>query len=190
MPRRIHRSDEQILTSSLSTPEVFHLLVRRHGDRLHDYMARRTSAAVADDLSCDLWETAFVRRRHYDGREGTVLGWLYGIARLLVAEEMRRRDRTARIGPRATELSKALVASEVEDEVIAKVDSQRMLGSVLGAMTRIDPADREILELWAWDRLSYAEIGQVLAIPGGTVRSRISRARSRLAAEAGMRWTS
>jgi RNA polymerase sigma-70 factor (ECF subfamily) len=40
--------------------------------------------------------------------------------------------------------------------------------------------DREIIVLFAWERLSYDEIATALGIEVGTVRSRLSRARGRL----------
>ena len=43
-----------------------------------------------------------------------------------------------------------------------------------------DPRDREVLLLFAWAELSYAEIATALSIPVGTVRSRLSRARERI----------
>jgi RNA polymerase sigma-70 factor (ECF subfamily) len=39
---------------------------------------------------------------------------------------------------------------------------------------------REPLELLCWEELSYEEIADVLGLPIGTVRSRISRARARI----------
>ena len=48
------------------------------------------------------------------------------------------------------------------------------------ALARLTPGDRETLLLYAWADLSYQEIGDALAIPIGTVRSRIHRARQQV----------
>lgn len=54
--------------------------------------------------------------------------------------------------------------------------------NVKQAMARLPPKDLEIIGLVDMSGLSYAESAQVLAVPVGTVMSRISRARARLLA--------
>ena len=45
------------------------------------------------------------------------------------------------------------------------------------------PEERETLLLYAWAELSYEEIATVTGVAVGTVRSRLARARARLAAD-------
>jgi RNA polymerase sigma factor (sigma-70 family) len=51
------------------------------------------------------------------------------------------------------------------------------------ALSRLDGDQRDVLLLHAWGELSYEEIAMALSVPIGTVRSRLSRARSHLRAE-------
>jgi RNA polymerase sigma-70 factor (ECF subfamily) len=51
---------------------------------------------------------------------------------------------------------------------------------VLDALESLSAGDREILLLCEVEEMSYREIAQVLAVPVGTVMSRLSRARTRL----------
>jgi RNA polymerase sigma-70 factor (ECF subfamily) len=51
------------------------------------------------------------------------------------------------------------------------------------AMDRLTPEHREVIVLYELERLAYRDIASVVAIPLGTVMSRLSRARSRLQAE-------
>ena len=46
------------------------------------------------------------------------------------------------------------------------------------AIDRLPSRDREVLFLFAWEQLSYAEIAEALDIPVGTVRSRLNRVRT------------
>ncbi|MBM7790017.1 RNA polymerase sigma factor [Tenggerimyces flavus] len=46
---------------------------------------------------------------------------------------------------------------------------------------KLPGSQRDVLALCVWDGLSYAEAAIALAVPVGTVRSRLARARARLA---------
>ena len=62
-------------------------------------------------------------------------------------------------------------------------ETQRLeLAEVLRAMARLPADQREVLLLAAVEELRYEEIAAVLAVPIGTVMSRLSRARERLRA--------
>jgi RNA polymerase sigma-70 factor (ECF subfamily) len=52
---------------------------------------------------------------------------------------------------------------------------------VLASVERLPRRDQEVLALCAWSDLSYDEAARVLGVPVGTVRSRLARARRRLA---------
>jgi len=58
--------------------------------------------------------------------------------------------------------------------------TQELVNEVEGAMKRINASHREILTLRNVKNLSYEEIGEVLGISVGTVKSRIARARESL----------
>lgn len=165
------------------------MVVERHGDRMYGYLANRVGAEAAEDLCCDLWEQAFDARRSFDPAQGTVVGWLYGFARSLVLRHRRRAARSHRAHQRAAVILTEAAAAH-EDTVIAAADSAAAAPVVLAALQRLSDADRELFELAVWEELSYREIAQVLGIATDTVGSRLTRARNRLAAEAGLRWTS
>jgi RNA polymerase sigma-70 factor (ECF subfamily) len=48
------------------------------------------------------------------------------------------------------------------------------------ALASLRADERDVLFLYAWAELSYAEIAEALDLPLGTVRSRLSRARARV----------
>lgn len=54
---------------------------------------------------------------------------------------------------------------------------------LLEALRRLDPDDQILLELFYWERLTGAELGEVLGVPEGTARTRLRRARRRVAEE-------
>lgn len=57
---------------------------------------------------------------------------------------------------------------------------------MLGELLRLQRVDRDTLLLVVWGELSYEEAAGALGVPVGTVRSRIARARSRLAGALGL----
>jgi RNA polymerase sigma-70 factor (ECF subfamily) len=110
---------------------------------------------------------AFDGRRRYDRSRADALPWLLGVASNLLRRhwrtEKRRLDAYARsAGSRGGVTTEPLAAD---------------LAAAVKALPR---REREPLLLHAWAELSYDEIALALAVPVGTVRSRISRARARL----------
>lgn len=63
----------------------------------------------------------------------------------------------------------------------AKVDDERAMSELRLVLAQVPADQREVVELVAWSGCSMAEAAQVLGIPEGTVKSRLARARRRLA---------
>jgi RNA polymerase sigma-70 factor (ECF subfamily) len=68
------------------------------------------------------------------------------------------------------------------DDVAGKLDDTAYLRAVHTAVDRLRRPEREVLALCAWGGLDYAAAAEALGVPVGTVRSRLSRARAKLAA--------
>jgi RNA polymerase sigma-70 factor (ECF subfamily) len=66
----------------------------------------------------------------------------------------------------------------------AGVEREELRAILLEALRQLDPAMRAVLVLRDLQNLDYREIGEVLDIPAGTVKSRLFRARAALRAEA------
>jgi RNA polymerase sigma factor (sigma-70 family) len=62
----------------------------------------------------------------------------------------------------------------------ARADSAAVSAELAQILARMPGRDRDVLLLFAWADMSYAEIAQSLNIPVGTVRSRLNRARRRV----------
>jgi hypothetical protein len=72
---------------------------------------------------------------------------------------------------------------------VAAADAGARWTRVIDAIGTLPEAERQVPLLFAWEELSYDEIALALGIPVGTVRSRLSRGRVRLAALTGGRDT-
>lgn len=63
------------------------------------------------------------------------------------------------------------------DPVDERLDAQRLAPNLALALRKLNPDDREIVLLVAWEQLTPAEVAIALEIPQGTARSRLHRAR-------------
>jgi RNA polymerase sigma factor (sigma-70 family) len=161
--------------------ECFGVLFDRHAAAVRAFCARRTgSIDAADDLVSMVFLEAWRRRAEVELIDSNALPWLYGIAR----RTMQHRWRTALRHRRALErLGPAPATPDHADDVAARLDDERHLVRLGAAFRRLKPSDRDVLVLCVWQGLTYAEAAVALGVPVGTVRSRLSRARSRLEAE-------
>ena len=67
------------------------------------------------------------------------------------------------------------------DDLAGRIDDAARLRAIRSAMARLRRGEREVIALCVWSGLDYAAAAQALGVPVGTVRSRLSRARTRLA---------
>jgi RNA polymerase sigma-70 factor (ECF subfamily) len=165
-------SDAEAIRRSRDRPEAFAAIYERHHAAVHNYLRRRLGADAADDMAAETFVRAFGARAGYRPQSPTARPWLLGIAANLIGDHRRVEARALRAWQRAA----AELACSVDAQP-AGVDPQLVAG-----LRRLSRRDREALLLLAWGELSYAEIGEALGIPIGTVRSRIHHARGRLAA--------
>jgi RNA polymerase sigma-70 factor (ECF subfamily) len=170
--------DAAVIESSWREPERFAVLFDRHAPHIYRYLARRAGRQVADDLVAETFLAAFAKRDRYDLGHPDARPWLYGIATNLVGQHRRDQARQDRI-------TQAAAAAEPEvpghaDRVAADVTAQAMRTLLEGALAALSAGDRDVLLLIAWEQLTYAEVSRALAIPVGTVQSRLHRARTKV----------
>jgi RNA polymerase sigma factor (sigma-70 family) len=100
-------------------------------------------------------------------------GFVRGIARHVIADELRQRHRTVALDP---ELS---IPSGEADPLDALVHAEQV-AAVHDAMQRLSPGDRRIIELSFVDGLTPAAVAERLREPPVRIRKRKSRALERL----------
>jgi RNA polymerase sigma-70 factor (ECF subfamily) len=109
---------------------------------------------------------------------GSLRPWLLGIATNL-ARGLRRTARRHR-----TALARLAVADELPDfadDVSGRLDDVARIKALHRALAGLPGPELEVLALCVWSGLSYADAAEALQVPVGTVRSRLSRARAKLA---------
>src|SRR3954462_15447537 len=152
-------------------------VARTHGRFLYTVAYRLTGNA--DDARDVVQETLLrVRTGLRTYKPGSMEGWLSRITTNVFLDEMRRRKRRPLDllpdGPEGIE-----TASVSADEALA---AETISEDVQAAVARLPEEYRVAVVLSDVVGLSYAEIAETLAVPVGTVRSRIHRGRMTLRA--------
>lgn len=146
----------------------FVVAVREHSAAVHAYLARRAGRQTADELLAEVWLRAFRSRHNLDSACDSPRPWLYGIARNTLRAHWRLHARPDPPPERA---------EDPWEQVEERLDAQRLAPRLAWALAQLNPDDREILLLVAWEQLNPAEVAIALEIPQGTARSRLHRAR-------------
>ncbi|AZM49728.1 RNA polymerase subunit sigma [Streptomyces sp. WAC 06738] len=170
-------SDEELLSRAAEDPEAFEPLVARHAKALHGYFARRASDA-ADDLLAETWLRAYSARAGFDAARGSARGWLFGVARHVLAHHWRAP------GAHGSAAAQATLAGDTAIDpwhaVDQRLDAIAVAWSLRARLAALPPVERELLLLVAWEELTPVEAAAVVGIPAGTARSRLHRARARM----------
>ncbi|WP_127504950.1 RNA polymerase sigma factor [Actinoplanes solisilvae] len=135
-------------------------------------MRRVDQPEDAADVVAETFLIAWRRHPEIPGGDEARL-WLYGVARRVLSNQNRGGRRRERLGARLRERLATGVVTDPAAEVSQQV-------AVRAALARLGELDREVLRLTAWEGLEPREVAEVLNLSAATVRTRLSRARSRL----------
>jgi RNA polymerase sigma factor (sigma-70 family) len=171
-------SDAEIIARSLAEPEAFAAIFDRHNATVHGYLRRRLGSEVADDLLAETFAQAFRGRVRYVAQHDTCRAWLLGVTAHLIANH--RRAERRRLAALQRECGRRARAADELDGVLGRATAGELSEQLAKGLRRLESRDREVLLLYAWAELSYAEIAEALDIAVGTVRSRLHRAREQL----------
>jgi RNA polymerase sigma factor (sigma-70 family) len=172
-------SDGEVIGRSRREPELFAVLFRRHAAGIGRYVTRRLGPQAAEDIVAETFLVAFRRRAAYDVARADARPWLHGIAANLIRRQYRDEERKLRALARSGVDPLAESAAVRAEARLAADEASR---SVSAALAALSPEQRDVVLLITWAELTYDQVAEALGIPEGTVRSRMSRARSRLRA--------
>jgi len=165
--------------------EAFIQLYRQRQGAIYRFALQMSgSESLAEDVTQEVFLTLMREATHFESARGPLAAYLYGIARNLVADHLRR-----------TRSESTLVRDGEEGEGAAHL---RAPGDLLTDMTRREAAEslrqailalpehyREVVVLCELHELDYARAAKILGCAVGTVRSRLHRARELLARKLG-----
>ena len=134
--------------------------LRRCGDR-----------TVAAEVAAETFVVVWRRLDDVPGGDGA-RPWVFGVARLVLANHERTARRRDRLVERIAALADSLPVTTVDGEPL--VDA---------ALARLSDSDAELLRLSYWEGLQPAELAVMLGTGASTVRSQLTRARQRFRRE-------
>lgn len=157
-------------------------IVSAFSRRIFNLAYRFTSSPdAAEDLTQDVFIRVYRSLDQYDSRQGDLANWLMRLARNLIIDDYRHRQRN----PQNT------MADAVDDHQYhlraagtsahREMERKELAGQVQEGIDKLPDDLKTCVILRDIEELTYQEIVDVLKIPEGTVKSRINRGRIELA---------
>jgi len=147
---------------------AFHELYQSYGPRVKAYLMRHgADGSTAEDFAQETLFTVWRRAALYASDKGSPSTWIFTIARNLWIDRLRRDVPWQELTPAHEE---ATSPEPLPDEVVSETELQLRVRDALAGL----PAEQQqVIELAYLEGLSHAEIAARLALPLGTVKSRV-----------------
>lgn len=195
------RSDEELVAALVEGDDAaLGELYDRHAESLFRVaLLRLGDRGLAEEVLQDTYLALWNRAELFDGRQGSVIGWLATIARNRAIDRLRssaRRPAPVALSSLGGSGADPASADDARDAILAaatplagvtaapdperEVDMAELRREVEQALADIPEQERQVLTLAYYDQLSQSEIAARLAWPLGTVKTRTRRALARL----------
>jgi RNA polymerase sigma-70 factor (ECF subfamily) len=176
-------SDAELLRQMRAgTAPAFAALYRRHQGPLYRFALLRCGSP---DTAADIVQEAFMGlltgRFQFDPLRGQLQHFLFGVARNLILKHEEPRRRHAALPDAGDDDAAELELADESAGPLARLLGNEAAEEVRRALALLPPHYRDVVILYEMHDLSYAEIAAVCQVDIGTVRSRLSRARTALA---------
>ncbi|MBP7587640.1 MAG: sigma-70 family RNA polymerase sigma factor [Thermoanaerobaculia bacterium] len=178
-------TDEALVRSVLSGDrDRFELLVERYQTRLVNYLYRMVrNLEEAHDLTQEVFIRVYQALDRYDSQY-RFSTWLFRVAQNAAIDVIRkRRIQLVPLTRRADEGGEAMVDLELPDgqpSALESLQGRELDASIRAAIDTLPWEYRELILLRHYGELAYEEIAEVKAMPLGTVKNKLFRARQML----------
>ena len=154
--------------------DAFAALFDHFAPRLKAYLMRSGAApAAADDFAQDAMLTVWRKAEQCDPSRARAATWIFTIARNRRIDALRRESRPLPV----PEISLDSPDPERPDDLL---EARQDEGRVRAALRSLKPDQIEVIQMAFFQDLTHAEVAQSLALPLGTVKSRIRNAMIKL----------
>lgn len=157
---------------------AFASLFLRHRDRVFVHSLRLVKTPFeAEDVTAMVFLEAWRCRSRIRLVNDSMLGWLLVTATNVARNKLRSTLRYERL---LRKLPQCQTVPDHSDSVADTVDQDRRSELLHQAYRSLGRRDQEIIALCVLEDMSTAEVSELLGIPSGTVKSRLSRAKQKL----------
>jgi len=161
---------------------AWEVLLKAHTRKIFNLCYRFTGRPTeAEDLTQEIFIKIFQTLQSFDEAQGTFATWLNRVARNHLVDHYRRTRKDRITSSLDDELSGMQETPSAAAGPGAEVESRERRELLQQGLEKLSPDLREAVILRDLNDLDYDEIAQVLAVPQGTVKSRINRGRLELA---------
>ena len=181
-----HLSDEQLFQLFQNGDnKAFDQLVIKYKDRLNSFLYRIVNDLdLAEDLAQDTFVKVVINKDSYK-ELFKFSTWMYTIAKRLAFTELRKKKRRKTDSISEINETRGSIPIEFSDSDSDKIEDEIMNVDkrikIEKALSEISIDFRIIIVLRDIQELSYEHVSKILEVPIGTVKSRIARARQKLA---------
>lgn len=141
-----------------------------HGPLVYG-ICRRSVGSDADDVTQQVFVSAWKSRERFCPEKGSLAGWLTGIAKFKCIDHLRAAGRRLPVAP-SSELGERMPDEGTSSTDVGRVADRLLLNSVLETLPE---ERRRVVTLCFFDDLTHQEISEHLAMPLGTVKSHVRR---------------
>lgn len=157
-------------------------IVSAYSRRIFNLAYRFTSSVdAAEDLTQDVFIRIYKTLDQYDAKQGDLSNWLMRLARNLVIDDYRHRQRNPQNSMADAVDDHQYHLRAVGTSAHKEVERKELVAQVQQGIDKLPDDLRTCVILRDIEEMTYAEIVDVLQIPEGTVKSRINRGRIELA---------
>ena len=157
-------------------------IVTTFSRRIFNLAYRFTSSAeAAEDLTQEVFIRIYKTLGQYDPKQGDLANWLMRLARNLIIDDYRHRQRNPQDSMADDVEDHAFHLRAIGGSVHKELERRELAKQVQEGIDKLPTDLRTCVILRDIEELSYQEIVDLLKIPEGTVKSRINRGRIELA---------
>jgi RNA polymerase sigma-70 factor (ECF subfamily) len=169
-------SDAELCRAAAAgSDDALSALYDRHSAFIYRFALRVSqNASIAEEVTQDVFLTLLKNSAQFDPSRGKLSTWFCAIARRMVWKHLERSGRLAA-------LAEGDDTQTCSDDPHVALTRKETITAVRQGLENLPEQLREVIVLCEFEEMNYQEVASVLDVPIGTVRSRLHRAKARLA---------